>query len=548
MDERFKFVKLKKLLKRLFLGIITLILLLLISLAVIKFKVGPNVIRQKLLSYISNIWAGQVNIEGVKFSLFKPLYVKRVSLLDLEGREWAYAESVEFTLENWPSLKMKLEQTSAVSLTLMLHIEEQGAGTLFKIASEETDGVKNITNVPSFVVQDISINLVDGKRSEPVLSSISFSSQQNDDLYEISVVTKHPDKAERFEAYGTINLETMQIDASLDISHQLKIDESIALISLLSDSDDYSGEGHVTSNVKMSGSLKDLNSIQPEGTIELTGFSLSYKEYESVAKSINSIILFSKNNISSKYISAVMYEGCVDGSFNIDYNRFGPSESSGEFKVKELQLAELAKDFEGLGNAGKGTVEVEYIFSATSQDPHSLNGHGYIQLKDSDLFAKPIISNIFKLIGLKDQHLTERTDAACVFTNTGSAVTIKKAEATSKYGAIVVEPGGTVDLKKNWIDIYVIAVPVKALRGLLEKIPFVSIITAPTDKLTRFQIVGNMSDPPIKLIKKQPFKDVAASIFTFFKEVIDTGGNLSKTTIDSTHNLFETLAGRNDKK
>ena len=139
------------------------------------------------------------------------------------------------------------------------------------------------------------------------------------------------------------------------------------------------------------------------------------------------------------------------------------------------------------------------------------------------------------------------TDAACTFTKTGSVITIREAKARSKYGAIVVEPGGIVDLKKNSIDIYVVAVPVRALRGLLEKIPFMSIITTPTDKLTRIRVEGNLSDPPNKLIKKQPFRDVAAGTVSFFKEVLKTGGDLSKTTADSTHSLFESLVGRDGK-
>ena len=86
------------------------------------------------------------------------------------------------------------------------------------------------------------------------------------------------------------------------------------------------------------------------------------------------------------------------------------------------------------------------------------------------------------------------------------------------------------------------------MRGLLEKIPFASIITSPKDKLTRIRVKGNLSDPPNKLIKKQPFRDVAAGTMSFIKEVVSTGGGLSKTAADSTHGLFESLAGKKDKE
>ena len=147
-------------------------------------------------------------------------------------------------------------------------------------------------------VEDISIYLVDGKKAELFIDGFSLSSQQKEDLYEVSLATRHPDQNQKLNASGTINLDTMQTRMSLQISHQVKKGEASPLVRLLSGSKDYSGQGHVAANVKMSGTLKDLNSLQPEGNIKLTDFSLTYKEYESVATSINCNILLSRNKIS----------------------------------------------------------------------------------------------------------------------------------------------------------------------------------------------------------------------------------------------------------
>ncbi|MHC4187431.1 MAG: hypothetical protein ACYSRQ_04480, partial [Planctomycetota bacterium] len=197
---------------------------------------------------------------------------------------------------------------------------------------------------------------------------------------------------------------------------------------------------------------------------------------------------------------------------------------------------------------GKGTADAEFVFSSKRAEPNSLNGHGYIELNDSDLYSTPLTSHIFTSIGLKDQQLTRMADGVCVFSINGSVITINEAKATSDYGAIVVEPGGTIDLEKNWVDVYVIAVPVRAFRELLNKIPFMSIITNPTDKLTRFRVEGSLSEPPSKLVKKQPFRDIAAGTVSFFKEVINAGGELTDKTVNSSRSLFDTLTKNNGGK
>ncbi|MHC4759601.1 MAG: hypothetical protein ACYTE8_13200, partial [Planctomycetota bacterium] len=288
--------------------------------------------------------------------------------------------------------------------------------------------------------------------------------------------------------------------------------------------------------------------LLPKGSIELKDWSLSYKEMESFAKEINGNILLTEKSVGCEKFTAVVYNGNTEGGFKIDYGQDKPGENHGKFEVKKMQLAEVATDFERLGKLGKGTADVEFVFSNRRGEPNSLNGHGYIELNDSDLYSTPIASYMFTTIGLKNQQLTRMADGVCVFSINGSVITINEAKATSDYGALVVEPGGTIDLQKNWVDVYIIAVPIRAFRELLNKIPFMSIITNPTDKLSRFRIEGNLSEPPNKLVKKQPLRDLAAGTVSFFKEVINAGGRLTDTTVNSSRDLFDALAGNNGRK
>jgi len=513
----------------------------LVVLGTVKFLVGPAIARQKIESIISKVWAGEVQIETVEFNLFKPLEYKSLSFLDPSGRRWAYAETLEVTIENRPSARIKIEEIKLDTLELTLHPENPAFKELFNLSGKQTQGVNKKLNLPASTADNISISISDDKEPAVVFDGLSFSAKQDGDLYTFSVVSKKPSEKERLEADGAVNLESLQTDVSLVLNHSVSKDETAAL------TESISGEGHIASNITLNGSLKDPNSLKPVGSIRFSGWSLSYKDLEDFAKDIDCTIALKEKIVDCETFSAVVYNGATKGDFKIDYSTPESEEIRGTFEIKGLQLAELAMDFERLGKVGKGTANAEFTFSVRRGEPESLNGHGFIEIQDSDLYAAPLTTYIFTNLGLKGQTITRMADGVCVFSVNGPVITIQEAKATSDYAALVVEPGGTIDLQKNRIDAHVIAVPVRLVRDLLNKIPFMSIITNPKDKLTRFRVEGSLSDPPSKLVRKEAFKDIKAGTVSFFKEVINAGGELKKATIDSTHRLYETLTGSNSE-
>ncbi|MHC4759547.1 MAG: AsmA family protein, partial [Planctomycetota bacterium] len=287
----------KKLSRLLFSFILILVLLVLISFAALNFVLGPNIIRQKFLTYISSFWAGKVQIEDVEFNLFKPLKYNGVSFLDPSGRQWAHAETFEVTIEDWPSLKVKIEAIKLDSLKLQLHLDKDGSSKLFNTAPEETDEVNKKLNLPASTIDDISVYLADGNEPALIIGDLSFSSKQNEDLYNFSIISKEPKKEEKFEAVGAINLESLHADVSVKFEHTVRQADTSLLTKVLSGSEDYEGAGHAVANLKISGPVNEPKSLLPKGSIELKDWSLSYKEMESFAKEINGNILLTEKSV-----------------------------------------------------------------------------------------------------------------------------------------------------------------------------------------------------------------------------------------------------------
>ena len=315
-------MKLKKLFRRIFFIFLVLLLLLLILAAAVKFVAGPAIIRQKFTTYLSSFWAGQVHIEKAEFNLFKPLKYKNVSFLDPSGRQWAHAETFEVTIQDWPSMEANIEAIKLDSLKLQLHLDKDGGSKLFNTAPEETEELKKELTLPAATIDDISVYLADGNEPVLILGDLSFSSKQNEDLYNFSVISKEPKKEEKFEAVGAINLESLHADVSMEFEHTVRQADRSLLTKVFSGSEDYGGAGHAVANLKISGSVNEPNSLLPKGSIELKDWSLSYKNLEDFAREINCKIILAENSVGCEKFTAVVYDGSTDGDFKIDYGTY----------------------------------------------------------------------------------------------------------------------------------------------------------------------------------------------------------------------------------
>lgn len=151
----------------------------------------------------------------------------------------------------------------------------------------------------------------------------------------------------------------------------------------------------------------------------------------------------------------------------------------------------------------------------------------------------PLLTEISKIIGLTDKEIQTTSDASAVFRSNGLNLEIDQAYFTNQHGAIVIEPGGTIDLKNRTVDIYVTAIRLRQIGDFIRKVPVLRLFVRLKDKLTRLRIKGQWSDPLSKLIKKEPVNDVKEGVVDFFMQIAQTSGELTHQTIKGTKTFFE---------
>jgi hypothetical protein len=323
------------------------------------------------------------------------------------------------------------------------------------------------------------------------------------------------------------------------MKHRFEKSETAFLIALLNGQTDYEGQGDITVDVNVAGSLNDPNSINAVGKIYAANWSITGKDQLSIADYLSATANFSGRRVDVNSISAIICGGMSEGTFYFDYGLYEPLEFGGEFSVKDLNLPELTARLRTSRKFTRGTIQMQYVFTVDSGKLESLRSRGLIIVNDADLRPLHLISYMFKTVGLVDYEPLRMSDAVVAFKMSGPVLEFEEARLANSYAALEVETGGTVNMQTGFLDFHVVAVPIKLVRDTIMKLPIIKLFTDLKDKLTRFSVRGHWSDPPDKLVKKRALEDVEEGVLDFFVGAAKTGGQITDSMLSSPEAVIE---------
>ncbi len=438
----------KKILKKL---VFILFICLVCFFVYVKYWAGPRYIRKRFGLAVSGFWDGQLRFENAKFNFFDDQHYIGVSFLDNKGRKWAYADTINATLGNWPSKDYYIRNIDIDKLTIQLLADTDKKTFPLKPAFSGS-----VPKDPTAVLQSVNINsgsisLVSSNGEKIYLGDIFLLAQRRKDIFEISTAINNT---------GTLD------------------------------------------NLVFKGDLG--------------------RDY------------FELNNISGS-----ICDGKTKGHLRIDNDKLESPDITGQFKLEKIDMAKLAELADRPGKITTGKATLEHLFTAEKMDLDAFSGQGSLSIDNADILPTPLLSKIFKSIGLADNELKATSDATMAFTTKGLLLTVNQASCTNQHGAILVEPGGIIDLKNRSVDMHVTAIQLRQIGDFIRKIPVLRLFARLKDKLTRLRIEGQWSDPAAKLIKKEPVKDVKDGVVGFFIDVANAGGQLTDLMINGTKNHVE---------
>ncbi len=206
---------------------------------------------------------------------------------------------------------------------------------------------------------------------------------------------------------------------------------------------------------------------------------------------------------------------------------------TGKLQIEDVNLAELAEKSDYHGRITKGKATLRYSFTAKNTNPSTLSGKGSLVVNDADIFPTPLLSKISRSIGLTDNEMQASSDAISVFTTDGFVIEVGQAYLTNQHAAIVVEPGGIINVQRQTLDMHINAIQLRFVGDFMRKLPVVKLFVGLSDKLTRLHIKGHWSDPASELLRKEPVKDLKEGVTDFFLDAARSGGQLKDSVLDT---------------
>ena len=465
--------------------------------------------------------------------------LENLVIRDVNDLEWFSVKTSDIKFDNWPSVKPVLTEINVDGLELVAHLADNKLELPFKIPANNAVGLQSDhINLRKLQVQNASVSLAERPESKVVCDYLCMQHVEFENIYDTTLIFsqhREPESSIMF-IRGFVNPASWEISLSVDIDHNVTKQETNVVFAALG-IQNISTEGKLIADVTVTGFLNEPWGLHSNGRIEFNNWNVFIND-KIFANNLHTTARLDDQKINFEEVRANVYDGPVIGSVYIETEENKLTAINGRFSGESISFIELTSLLSGQDKkAAKGTVTLNYNFTSKGNNLQSLSAEGQIILNDADITVIPVIPHIFNTLGLSKINPVKLSDTECTFTMAGSVVKIQSAHIANPFGAIEIEQGGTIDLQTGQLDMYVIAVPLRQLYGIVKKAPVADIVFNLRDKLSRFYLRGHWSSPPAKLITKTPIKDIKEGTVGFFQDVARNGGNFGQEMIKG----FKTL-------
>jgi len=523
-------------------ALLWLLLVLLAALAAlvvaVKYWVGPAVIRSQMQAQLAQSWDGESSLEHVEFNYTAPLVLRGLTLRDMQGREWVHIGTITLSFRHWPSPKPVITKVAVDGLDLTTHWA--GGATsppLLKVAAQEKPAAGEGMDLQHLAIRNISFSVVSASGPSVTWKGLDLTVERQGEQYRVALRREVEEPSERLSMEGLVNLRSNVADLAIHLSHTVTPQESAAFIAALEVPDARSIGGTVVADVTIKGPLSSVDQLDVRGMVTLRDGALAGASGP-LLQGVAADVELAGEQVLRGNLKARTFSGNVEGVLQLKRVAEEPFEYHGSLTATDIDLAELTRVLEA-GEVTEGRLSAKCKFVGRGPDYHDARVNGIVLVTESELLKVPLLSHIVGVLDITDATGADGSEVVIRFSMKGPEVTIEQGNLASNVIAFEAQPGGTVNLETEHLDVYVIAVPIKQVRSIVKSIPLINLLVNVRDKLTRLHIVGRWSDPPVKLVKKEPLTDVREATVGFLRDVVDSGGHLGAGVIKGTQDALK---------
>ncbi len=496
--------------------------------AAVKYLIAPRLMASALQERLAGMWGGGASAAGVEFSYRSPVHVGSISLHDANGREWLRLGGVTMHLDNWPSTKPVLTALEADDVALNLFIDSGQCRPPLIVAPPQEVGPRTRPVTPTIdhvLLRRITLSL-DSCGRRIGWGDIHLSLVRAGDRYELAVRRQAAD--ERLDLAGTVD-GNLGYDLTFALQHHLQEDEGRELAAVLNFPLEFRAAGELTANMTARGAAGDLASLRGAGELRVQRTKI-LTAHGVLASDVETTLGIEGNgrlDFRSRSLSANLCGGKISGQLSAALlpGRREPNFAySGDLTLEKVQLPELVRVLGSTGKMESGDLRATYSFGGNSFKTADLRARGAVLLRQADLRGLDLGREVFMGLGIDANIIVGGSRLRGDFTMQGMVIKVDKARLANNISALDAEPGGKVDIQKQTVDFYVVGAPLWRLRDLITSLPLVGAFSKVADKVTRVHVKGSWSDPPAKLVSKQPVTDLQAGTVEFFRAAVTTSG------------------------
>ncbi len=288
-------------------------------------------------------------------------------------------------------------------------------------------------------------------------------------------------------------------------------------------------------NADLSGPLAEPRQLAARGDARFEDWTVTTSTGERVREIDVSILMLGRSADVSSLRGKVL-GGRLTGRARIDAPRRGRPEYRGQIDLRKLDLGKLRRAAGDDPPKDAGTLSLRYAFRADGFTLDDLRGSGVLAMGDSRSEDQAPVVAVLGFLGLAPRG-ARAFDVHAAFGSDGPVITIKEARLASQDVAIVVQPGGTVNLRTRQFRADVVAGLLNDIDDLFGAVPVLRLITSLTSRLNRLEVSGQFDDRESIRVRKRPLKDLAEGSADFFERTVRTGGDLGESLVDALRNV-----------
>jgi hypothetical protein len=508
----------------------------------------PAMVSAQVRDAIAQHFDGGVSIGRVELSYNGPIRLHDVALRDAAGRQWLRAGVVELTMARWPGPRPVVTSVSSSEVEAWVYFAD---GRLqWPLRTPQPENAPQPTELPGELdlqrvnIDRLSVALVDERGSaqatELRLDVVRRRGGSWHFWADRAPGAPAGDALRQFSMSGAVSGRQLDVDVQVAMQTRLDMDESAVVLRALRAPLLRAAQGELAGSVNLTGQLTHPESLQFNGAATLAGYTVMGPHGYLIQRGSARAILTART-VQLTDIAGEVAGGQLAGQAALTVARDGQIAYTAHMETSGVELPQLAAV--ALGPQQQSTAGVLQAQVDVRGTGRQFSGRALLELRNADLQTAPLVPNIFEALGSPRQNV-HYTDAAAALRFEGTRITLQKAHLSNQVSAMEVQPGGWVDVGSHQVDMYVIGVPLRAVRQTL-KLPVIGIFTEPfsnfTDKLVRLRIKGDWNEPAGRLITKEPLGDVGKGSVDFFGDVVKSGGKLTVGSVQVVGSAFRAL-------